>query len=328
MSRIIRFHEFGLSDVLCFEHADIGRPGPREARIRVHAIGLNRAEASYRAGHFGVPPFPSTIGFEAAGTIEELGTEVTGFAVGDAVAVVPGLMMHEYGTYGEELLFPADMLVPIPTGMPMEKAAASWMQFLTAYGLISAGDLKAGDHVLITAASSSVGLAAIQIANRLNAIPIAVTRTHAKRQALERHGAAHVIASGEEAMVDRLSAYTNGAGARVIFDSVGGETLPQLVETVAYRGTIILYGTLAGPTAPLPLVEGMNKGVTVRCYSIRDILADPAERENAFAFIHAGMASGALDAVIDRIFPFEEIRAAHDYLESNGQFGKIVVRVR
>ncbi|MGE4431258.1 MAG: zinc-dependent alcohol dehydrogenase family protein [Sphingobium sp.] len=236
-------------------------------------------------------------------------------------------MMHEYGTYAEEICFPAEMLAPIPAGTSMEKAAASWMQFLTAYALISVGRINAGDFILITAASSSVGLAAIQIANSRGAIPIAVTRTNAKRDALIAHGAAHIILSENEDIAERVLAITGGKGAEIMFDAVGGPTLPPLIDALAYRGTIILYGTLAGPVVSLPLVEGMNKGATLRCFSIRDILADPDERHRAIAFIQDGIASGALDARIDRSFDFAAMREAHVYLEGNMQFGKIVVTV-
>ena len=177
MARIARFHSFGGPEVMQIEDIEVGEPGPGEVRIRVGAIGLNRVEIMVRSGHYGAVNLPSKLGYEAAGVVEALGPGVTRWRVGDRVAALFGLSMEQYGTYGEKTLFPADMLVPVPDGVLLTDAAASWMQYGTAYALIDVGGIKAGDHVVITAASSSVGLAAIQIANQNGAVPIAVTRT-------------------------------------------------------------------------------------------------------------------------------------------------------
>jgi NADPH2:quinone reductase len=328
MPKAIRFHECGDASVLRFEDLDVGRPGRGEVRLQTHAIGLNRAEVMYRAGHFGLPPLPSGLGMEAAGAVVMVGEGVQGWAVGDQAAVIPGLLMHEYPTYGEEFLYPADMLAKIPPNVSMEQAAASWMQFLTAYGSIAVGRIAQGDPILITAASSSVGLAAIQIANAVGAVPIAVTRSNTKKSALEGHGARHVVVTEKDDLLDRVMQITAGQGVRVIFDSVGGSGVAQLIDAVAVRGIVILYGTLGGAVAQVPIVQGMEKGVTLRCFTIRDVLADPGQRAAAMEFIGDGLASGRLSAVIDRIFPFERMAEAHEYMEANTQVGKIVVRVR
>src|SRR6202012_5727168 len=117
-----------------------------------------------------------TLGYEAAGVVEAVGDGVTTVKVGDRVATLPGLSMEDYGTYADAVLYPASELIPLPDAMSLEDAAASWMQYLTAYALVDVADVQPGDAVVITAASSSVGLAAIQIANLLGATPIAVTR--------------------------------------------------------------------------------------------------------------------------------------------------------
>jgi NADPH:quinone reductase-like Zn-dependent oxidoreductase len=274
----------------------------------------------------GPPQLPSRIGYEAAGVIDAIGEGVAGWAVGGRVATLPGLSMEDYGTYADLILYPADMLIRHPDGLSLDEAAAAWMQYLTAYAIIGVADLQPGDAVLITAASSSVGLAAIQIANLVGATPIAVTRGEGKRAALTAQGARHVIVGDGKRLAEAVASLTGGAGARVIFDAVGGETLPSLVDAAATGGWIILYGSLAGAVAPLPLPYAMLKGLTIRGFAMNQYMADPEHRRRALAFVTEGLESGRLKPVIDRTFDLDEIVAAHRYLESNAQIGKILVR--
>ncbi len=206
MARVVRFHELGGPEVLRIEEVDLPEPGPGEVRIRVKALGLNRAEALMRSGaYIETATLPSGLGLEAAGLVERIGLGVQGFEPGDPVSVLPPKSMVRWPAYGELATFPAALLARHPPSLTWEEAAAVWMQYLTAYGgLVDIGGLRRGDFVVITAASSSVGLAAIQIANRIGAIPVAVTRTSAKRQLLLEAGAAHVIASQEEELEARL----------------------------------------------------------------------------------------------------------------------------
>ena len=186
MARTIRFHRHGGPEVLTIEDIDIPPLGPGEVRIRTKALGLNRAEALFRRGtYIEQAQFPSGIGLEAAGLIESVGAGVEGLSPGDAVSLVPPRSMVSWPLHGELVTVPAALIVKHPPALSWEAAAASWMQYLTAYGaLIDIAQLGRGEHVVITAASSSVGLAAIQIANRVGAIPIAMTRTSRKAQAL------------------------------------------------------------------------------------------------------------------------------------------------
>lgn len=327
MTTVVRMHGFGGPEVLQYDDVAVPSPAPHEVCIDVGGIGLNRVETMYRSGYFGEPQLPAKIGYEAAGTLNAVGSEVVGFAVGDRVAVLPGLSMEEYGTYGREILYPADMLVRIPDNQTLVEAAATWMQYLTAYGLVAPGGIQRGDYVVITAASSSVGLAAIQIANAVGAIPIAVTRGPAKVEGLHRHGAAHVVASERQDVVAAITDITDGAGATLLFDAVAGPLLGQLLNVMAPRGRVVLYGALAGAEVPLPLHSVMLNGLMIRGFAANELLADPTLREAAIGFIDQGLADGSLQPVIDRVFPFEAIVDAHRYLESNQQLGKIVVAI-
>ena len=256
MTRSVRIHEFGGPEVLRLEDVVVGEPGAGEVRLRIHAIGLNRTELTLRSGRLPVKPtLPSSIGFEAAGVIDALGPNVSGLSIGDRVALVPAYSSSQYGLYGEVSLAPARSLVGIPDGVGFVEAAATWAAFGTAWsGLVAVGALAAGQSVVISAASSSVGLAAIQIANLLGARPIALTRTSKKAPALLAHGAAAVVAVDEQDVVTEISRQTGGVGANLAFDPVGGPGFARLAKSAAAGGTLVLYGALDSRPTVVPPV--------------------------------------------------------------------------
>lgn len=184
MPRIVRIHAYGDASVLKLEDIDVPAPAADEVQIDVKAFGLNRAEVMFRNhAYLQEAEFPSRLGYEAAGVVVAVGTDVSDLQVGDAVSVIPPLDIARWGTYGEVANVPAYLTVKHPQNLSFVQAAASWMQYVTAWGaLVDQAKLTQGDVVLVTAASSSVGLAAFQIARSVGAIAIAVTRTHAKNR--------------------------------------------------------------------------------------------------------------------------------------------------
>lgn len=329
MARVVRFHELGGPEVLRIENADVPGPDRGEVRIRVKALGLNRAEALIRTGSYiETPTLPSGLGLEAAGVVDTVGEGVDDLAPGDAVSVVPPQSMVRWPAYGELATFPAELVVKHPPSLAWTEAAAVWMQYVTAYGaLIDIAKLRRGDFVVVTAASSSVGLAAIQIANLVGAVPIAVTRTSGKTQALLEIGAQHVVASAEEDLEARLKEISGPDGVRVVFDPVGGPSFVPLTAAMSRGGILIEYGALSPDPTPFPLYAVLSKSLTLKGYLIHEIVGDPVRLDAAKAFVLAGLTSGALKPVIARTFPFDQIVEAHRFLESNEQFGKIVVTV-
>ena len=329
MARVVRFHRLGGPEVLSIDEVEVPAPGRGEVRIRVKALGLNRAEAMLRSGQYiETATFPSGLGFEAAGIVETIGAGVEGLTPGDAVSVVPALSQVRWPAYGELATFPAAHVVKHPPSLGWEAAAAVWMQYVTAYGaLIDIAKLQPGAFVVITAASSSVGLAAIQVARMVGAIPVAVTRTSQKKQALLGAGAAHVIASAEEDLLARLTDIAGRENVRVVFDPIGGPAFEPLTAAMARGGILLEYGALSPEPTPFPLFAVLAKSLTLRGYLVHEITADPARLQAAKAFVLGGLESGALRPIIARTFPFDQIVEAHRYLESNAQFGKIVVTV-
>jgi len=238
MSRIVEFTSYGAPEVLTFRDVPDPQPALGEVRMRVKAVGLNRAESMWRNGLYIEPVnLPARLGYEAAGVLDALGDGVEGFAIGDKVNVIPSFSMNQYATYGDLIVVPASAVVKQPEALSFAEAASIWMMFVTAYSaLIEDAKVAAGDFVLIPAASSSVGLAAIQLVNYAGGTSVALTRTSAKRRQLLDAGAAHVIATDEVDVVGEVMRITDGKGARVAFDPIGGPNFVKLLSALAFQG--------------------------------------------------------------------------------------------
>jgi NADPH:quinone reductase-like Zn-dependent oxidoreductase len=212
--------------------------------------------------------------------------------------------------------------------LSFEQAASIWMQYLTAYGaLIQYSRIMPGDVVLVTAASSSVGYAAIELTRAKGAICIATTRTQEKKQRLLDAGAHHVIVTDEEDLPARVQEITSNHGADVILDPIAGPFIKKLAEAAASGGVIYEYGNLSLTDTPFPMFQALNKGLMVRGYSMFEVTSNPDRLERARNFVFNGLKNGLLKPVIDRVFPLEQLADAHRYMESNQQHGKILVKV-
>ena len=327
MARVMRVHRLGGPEVLQIDELDVGPPGTGEVRIAVEAVGLNRSEAMYRAGRYPQQAqLPTLIGYEGAGTIEAIGPGVEGYAVGERVCVLPMISQGQYGIWAEQAIVPARILLPAPPGLTATEAASIWMQYMTAYAIIEVANVGIGDGVIIRAASSSVGIAAIQLANWAGAVSIACTRTQAKAVALRALGATHVVATEEEDLVARVMEITGGKGARCAFDPVGGPYVDTLARSLAERGILFIYGGLSGEPTPYPHWPCAMKGLSLRGWVASEIWNHPQRYKAARQTILAGLASGHLKPVIAREFHgLDQLVAANEYLESNQQVGKVVV---
>lgn len=193
---------------------EIAAPAAHEVRLQVRAAGLNRIDTVYRMGYFEKPIFPSKLGFEASGIIESVGANVKDFAPGDKVSVVPAFSNNEYGTYGELILVPAYAIQKYPENLSFEEAASLWTSYIAIYGmLVDSAGMKAGQAVIMNAASSNTGLAAIQIINMLGGTSIALTSSASKKEVLLKAGAHHVIVTGKDDVAANVMSITAGKGA-------------------------------------------------------------------------------------------------------------------
>jgi len=329
MPTIVRIHRIGGPENLKLDQLPTQEPGKGEVRLRVKAAGLNRAEVMfYRGMYLEQPELPSRLGYEAAGVVDAVGEGVDKAWLGKPVATIPNFSMTRYGALGEEAIVPVGALGEYPANLTATQAAAIWMQYLTAYGaLVHFGGVKAGDFVSIPAASSSVGLAAIQIVKDAGATSIAITRTSAKRAELLSLGAGHVIASEEEDYAARIQEITGGHGVRLTFDPVAGPFVEKLAEAAAPGGIIFEYGALSLAPTPFPLTLALGKGLSLRGYMLMEISMNPERLAVATKYVSDRLADGRFVPKIAKTFPFAQSVEAYRYMESNQQVGKVVVTV-
>jgi NADPH:quinone reductase-like Zn-dependent oxidoreductase len=328
-AKIVRFHQLGGPEVLQLDEVPLPEPGSGEVRLRVKAIGLNRAEVVFRQGRYLVAPIlPSKLGYEASGIVEAAGPGVDAAWIGKTASTVPAFAADTYGVYGEVAIVPASSLAEYPEKLSYPEGTSIWMQYLTAYGaLIMHGKMSKGDFVVITAASSSVGIAAIEMAKAEGAISIATTRGPKKKAELVAAGADHVIVTDEEDLAARVQSITSGKGARLTFDPIAGKGIEALAGAAAFGGTIVEYGALASDPTPFPLFAALSKGLSIRGYTLFEVVMNPAIFTQAKKYVFDHLAAGDFKPRIDKTFPLAQIVEAHRYMESNQQIGKIVVTV-
>lgn len=329
MAQAIRFSKVGGPEVLELQEVAVREPGADEVKLRVEAVGLNRAESMYFHGHYlEQPQLPSGLCYEAFGTVIAVGANVDKSLIGKRLGTVPGFSMNRYPVLAEEAVVPAAVLAATPESLSPLESAAVWMQYATAYGaLVYFGRVAKEDFVVITAASSSVGLAAIQIVKAEGAMAIATTRTTAKKEELLQLGADYVIATEEEDLATRVEEITGGKGARLIFDPIGGPFVETLVKAAAEDGVVYEYGMLSGEPTPFPLRAAMGKGVALRAYTLHELNRYPERLQQMKQYVFERLQDGRLKPRVDRVFPLAQTQDAYRYLESNQQIGKIVITV-
>ncbi|XVS67483.1 zinc-dependent alcohol dehydrogenase family protein [Actinosynnema sp. CA-299493] len=327
MPRVVVFDQTGGPEVLRVVEEPAVEPAAGEVRVRIEAFAVNPLDRMVRAGEAPRPVrLPrARLGVEGTGVIDALGPGVTGLAVGDPVILAAVPDFETNGAYAEHLVLPANRVVPRPAGLDVLGAAALWVAHFTAYGaLVGKSGMRPGDHVLITAASGGVGRAAIQVANQLGAVPIAVTRHTAKQEALLAAGAAAVIATDREDVAEATRRHTGGAGADIVLDAVMGPGLAELSLAAKPGGTLATVGWQDPRPASFPL----NPSLTIHRYMAFADMVDPDTTRRVAAFLAAGVRTGVLRPAVDRVFDLDDVVEAHRHLEGGTGAGKIVVTVR
>jgi putative PIG3 family NAD(P)H quinone oxidoreductase len=319
----------GGPDVLEIRNVERPVPGAGEVLVRIRASALNRADLLQREGHYPAPPgWPADIpGMEVAGEVAECGSRASLWNVGDRVYGIVG-----GGGNAEYIVTHERTLARIPDNLCWTDAAAVPEAFITAHdALVSQADVRPSERVLIHAVGSGVGLAALQLARAVGAIPFGDARTADKIARAREFGLEEGIVAGAEPneIAKQVMSRTNGAGVDIVLDLVGGPYLPASIAAAAWRARIILIGTMGGREASLPLGIILGKRLTLRGTVLR---ARPLEEKIAATRAFAAqvgplLARGIVRPVIDRIFPLDQIAAAHDYLQGNGSFGKVVIEI-
>jgi len=324
MPRVVVFDEFGGPDVMHVVEEPAVEPASGEVRVRIEAFAVNPLDQLMRSGASPAPvSLPhARLGVEGTGVIDALGPGTAGLEIGDPVILTAIPDANVRGSYAEYATVPASRVIARPSGLTVTEAAAVWVAYSTAYGaLVEKAGMRPGDHVLITAASGAVGRAAMQIANQLGAVPIAVTRHTAKRDDLLAAGAAAVIATDQADIAEAVRRRTGGVGADIILDLVMGPGQQDLLRAARPEATLVVAGSLDPRPAPFPQAASLT---IYRYRSFEHTLNDAAVKRMA-AFLNAGVRLGTLCPAIDQVFTLDDVVEAHRYLEKGLHTGKIVL---
>ena len=319
--KAIRVHEQGPPDVLHLENVDSPSPGKDEVVVAVEASGVNFIDVNQRSGAYAIAP-PFTPGTEGAGVVIAIGSDVTGFAEGDRVAfaVVPG-------AYAEQTLVPARRLVPLPESITTKQGAAALLQGMTAHYLVnSICTLREGDWCLIHAAAGGVGSLLVQMAKRRGLNVIGATSTDDKAARVRATGADHVVISSREDIADVVRSATGGEGVRIVFESVGRDTIDASFDSLARRGHLVLFGQASGsiePVSPGRLQRGGSLFFTRP--GLVDYISTREELLWRSGEVFELIASGALDVHVDAEYALCDAAEAHRALESRTTTGKLLL---
>lgn len=323
MPKAIRIHQYGGPDVLSWEEADVGDPGPGQLRIRHAAVGLNYIDVYHRTGLYPLPDLPWTLGMEGAGHVEAVGDGVSEFKVGDRVAYAS----PPVGAYAEVRLMAADRVVALPDGIDDRTAAAMMLQGMTAqYLLRRIYRVQPGDAILLHAAAGGVGLIVGQWAQYLGATVIGTVGDDAKVELARAHGCRHVIVYTRENFTERVRDITDGQGVAVVYDSVGQATFMGSLDCLRPLGMMVSFGNASGPVPPFDPGLLAAKGSlfltrpTLMTYTAKraDLLAGAADLFDV-------VQSGAVKVEVRQTYALAEAAQAHRDLEARKTTGSTVL---
>jgi NADPH2:quinone reductase len=323
--KAVRIHEDGGPEVLRYENAPDPEPGPGEVLVQLRAASLNHLDVWLRKGLPSVPK-PRILGADGAGTVAALGPGVDGLVEGDVVLLNPGLDdgtrivgEHMDGTHAELIAVPAEYLHPVPEGLSLEEAAAFPLVFATAYRMLATrAGLRDGEWVLVWGIGAGVATAALAVAKALGAHVVATsTRPEKLERALELGADAAVATDGD--VVAEVRELTNGRGVDVVVEHVGDATWKTSLQVVRKEGRVVVCGATSGPNPPANLHRVFWKQLS--------ILGSTMGTRSDFAAVYDLVASGRARPVVDRVFPLEDVAAAHEHLERGDQVGKIVLTI-
>ncbi|MBI5475386.1 MAG: zinc-binding dehydrogenase [Ignavibacteriales bacterium] len=345
--KAIRFHQFGGADVLKFEDAPIPKIGPNEILLQLKVAALNHLDLWVRSGDREKSiPLPHIPGSDGAGVIAEVGSAVDFLKTGDKVLISPGISCghcelclsgndnlcrsyhvlgtKEDGTYAEFVKLPATNVLPIPSGLDFNQAAAVPLVFLTAWHmLVGVAKIKPAETVLVHAAGSGVGSAAIQIAKLFGLRVITTAGTDEKLQKAKSLGADDVINYKEKDFIEEIKRLTNKRGVDIVFEHNGGEIFEKSVFALAKGGRLVTCGSTDNYSARVDLRFLFAKHLSL----FGSFMGTKKEMIDVMKFFEKGEGTIQFQPVIDSVFPLEKAMDAHKRLEERKNFGKIVLSI-
>jgi len=316
--KAIRIHAFGGPEVMSLESAPDLRPGSGEVVVKLHAIGVNPVDGYIRSGLYGERTFPFTPGMDAAGTVLQIGSCVTGFKVNDRVYVAGSLS----GTYAEQTLSKESHLHPLPSSLSFEQGAAVGVPYATAYfAIFNRGQAIPGETLLVHGASGGVGTAALQIARAHGLTVIGTGGTPKGRELIAKEGAHYVFDHSTPDYLDRVMALTHGKGIPLILEMLANVNLAKDLKLLAPRGRVVVVGSRG--KVEIDPRDTMSRNADIRGMSL--LYATEQEVSAIHAALGAGLENGTLRPVIGKTLALAESSRAHEEVMKPGAFGKMVL---
>lgn len=335
MSHMIRLHKFGDAEVLQYEELPTPTPGPGEVLVRVQAVGLSWNDVLWRQNLAAEQArLPAGMGSEMAGTIEALGEGVDDLEIGTPVASFPAGTANRYPTWGDLVLMPRYALTRYPQVLSPLQASVHYTALLFAYfALVDLSNLQPGQHVLITEASHCLAPQTVQLAKALGATVIASTSSAGNREFLRELGADKVVVTDEQDLVLEIERYTEGKGVEVILDQCAGQQMKLLGDVAAQRGKLIMCGVNGGNDTAFPACAAFKKHMQFFRHCVLDFTGHPElgiepnqdAVRRALQHINRLTAEHLLTPVIDKVFAFDDFIAAHRYMETCPNRGRVAL---
>ncbi len=318
--KAVRLNEFGDIDVLKIEELPEPNLRPHHVMIKVDSAGVNYADILRRGGSYPGPGLPSSMGLESAGTVTEVGSDVTGITVGQQVMAMGPGSQAEYVAVNGNLVF------PYPNSLDAVEAGGMPIVFLTAYHILkSRGHMQSGDTVLVQAGASGVGTVLIQLAKAWGAKVIATASTQDKLDLCKSLGADVVINYTEADFEEVVKDESGGDGVKLVAECVGGEVLEKSVRCVSAYGTLVSYGNASQTPASLPASDITSVNRTVIGFSMGRSPVGSLDHKAAMAEMFPMIAAGQAKLVVDQILPMAEVGKAHQHLANRGAMGKVIL---
>jgi len=322
MTKVVRIHEFGGSDVLSIEDDDIGAPGPGEVLLDQKGMALHYADTMLREGkYFLKPELPAVVGLDGAGVIEAVGDGVTDFKPGDTACY-----MFNLGAYAEKRVIAADALMPVPDGIDPKNLAGTFLRGMTAqYLLRQTYRVQSGDTVLVHTAAGGMGSLLCQWAKALGATVIGTVGSDDKKAVATASGAAHVVNSRTEDIAAAVNDITGGEGVAAVYDGIGKDVWDANVAALRPTGYLVNYGHMSGPLDPIDPMQLNSKSLFFAKVSLPHFMRTPEAKRAMAEDVFAAIADGILDISVSREYKLDDIVQAQDDIVARKTTGSVII---
>ena len=322
MTKVVRIHEFGGSDVLSIEDDDIGAPGPGEVLLDQKGMALHYADTMLREGkYFLKPELPAVVGLDGAGVVEAVGDGVTDFKPGDTACY-----MFNLGAYAEKRVIAADALMPVPDGIDPKNLAGTFLRGMTAqYLLRQTYRVQSGDTVLVHTAAGGMGSLLCQWAKALGATVIGTVGSDDKKAVAAASGAAHVVNSRTEDIAAAVNDITGGEGVAAVYDGIGKDVWDANVAALRPTGYLVNYGHMSGPLDPIDPMQLNSKSLFFAKVSLPHFMRTPEAKRAMAEDVFAAIADGILDISVSREYKLDDIVQAQDDIVARKTTGSVII---